>query len=103
MAKTLNATVITEAAFEAMTLARNTVLSLETDDIFSIVNDFLGVLGDAGLIEIDDVECDLEKLERGMYAASLYLSACAKAGYLEGMHQENIANLESCLNSGRKP
>ena len=74
------------------------VESADIDGCAEIVNDFLFVLMDSGLIEIDMDELnDVEKMERGMYAANLFLSACAKVGLLESERLAKADTLEKSL------
>ena len=67
------------------------------DECVEIANDFLSVLSEHGLVQLDDDMGDLEKLASGMYAANLYLAACAKVGRIETQRLEDAETLEKSL------
>ena len=79
--------------------AAQTVTTNEPEDHAHIVNDFLAVLWDAGLIEITEDMTDLEKIERGLYAAQLFLTSSVALATTEEQRTNNIANLEACFNA----
>jgi len=80
----INAQSMAQSVVKTCLAARSRVESGDIDDLAEIVNDFLFVLMDSGLIQIDmDEMNDVEKMERGMFAANLFMSACAKIGLLE--------------------
>lgn len=62
-----------------------------------MVNDFIEVMADAQLITIDNVMDDMEMIERAMYAANLYLAACAKLGRVATQRANEIDSLEAML------
>ena len=65
------------------------------EECVEVANDFLSVLSEHGLVQIDDDMGDLEKLASGMYAANLYLAACAKVGRIETERLEKAEILDN--------
>ena len=79
--------------------ATKTVISNQPEDHAHIVNDFLAVLWDAGLIELDEDMTDLEKIERGLYAAQLFLTSSVALATSEEQRTKNISVLNACLDA----
>lgn len=71
--------------------------SLDFEGQACIVNDFLAVLWEAGLIEITEEMTDLEKIERGVYAAQLFLASAITVAQHEDQRTEEINRLNACL------
>lgn len=67
------------------------------EDCVECANEFLAVLEEHGLVEFDDDFGDLEKLASGMYAANLFLAACAKIGRIETERLKDAETLEKSL------
>ena len=90
----INSESITHAVVETAVSAAQTISKRETEDALIMMNQFLVVLDDAGLIQIEDEMHDLEKIERGMYAANLYLAACANIGKAASKRARDLSSLE---------
>ena len=88
---------ITHSVVTTAISARGTVESMETYDSLVLVSQFIEVLDEAGLITVDGAMGDLEKIERGMYAANLYLAACANIGKTATLRSEQIDHLEAMM------
>ena len=88
---------ITHSVVHTALAAKQTIDQNEYIESAEIANDFLVVMSEAGLITIDEAMSALEKIERGMYAANLYLAACAKIGRTETTRLRNAESLERAL------
>ena len=95
----INSSTITLKAVQTAVQAAASIDSRDTEDVLIMMNQFLLVLDDAGLIQIDDDMEDLEKIERGMYAASLFMSACANIGKAATKRADDIEGLEAMLSA----
>lgn len=93
----INSASITQAVVDTAITAKETIDRMETYDSLVLVSQFIEVLDEAGLIMVDGVMGDLEKIERGMYAANLYLAACANIGKTATLRSEQIDHLEAMM------
>lgn len=88
---------VTVSVVQTAMAAKEVIDQNEYIECAEIANDFLVVMSEAGLVTIDEAMSDLEKIERGMYAANLYLAACAKIGKTETERLKNAESLERAL------
>jgi hypothetical protein len=88
---------VTRAVVNTSITARQYVDENDFDESAEIANDFLSVLSEYGLVNIDEDMSDLDKIEAGMYAANLYLAACAKIGRTETQRLSDAQTLERSL------
>ena len=88
---------VTHAVVTTALMARNTVDKLDFSDQLLLINNFLVVLEDAGLVTFEKGMKDMDMIKRGMYAANLYLAACAMVGQSESDRLQTVANLEATL------
>ena len=93
----LNTANLVEVSNRTTLAAISKISSMQSEDHAIIVNDFLSILWEAGLIEINEDMTDLEKIERGIYAAHLFLTGAAAVATSEEQRTKNISNLNACL------
>lgn len=78
----------------AMT-AKKYVDESDFDESQMLVCEFLAAIDDAGLAVILSDWSDFDKIECGMYAANLYLAACAKIAKHETARLKKASALEN--------
>lgn len=88
---------VTRAVVRTAIDAKEWIDENDFEESTEIANDFLYVLSESGLCDIDEAMSDLDRIEAGMYAANLYLAACANIGRIETQRLENAETLERSL------
>ena len=88
---------VTHAVVRTAIDAKEWIDENDFEESTEIANDFLYVLAESGLCDIDEAMSDLERIEAGMYAANLYLAACANIGRIETQRLEDAETLERSL------
>lgn len=93
----VNSENVTHAVVATALMAKRTIDKLSFDDKVELMSQYLLILEEGGLIQLDNVMCDLEKIQRGMYAANLFLSACAMVAKSETERRAIATKLDSIL------
>ena len=94
----LTSELVTAAVLSSAMLARYKVDQGTSEDAAYICSDFINVMAESGLIQIDNDEMeDLEVIERAMYAANLFLASCAVIGKAHTKRNADVEHLNRSL------